>query len=177
MKAQPSQDPVTMHSEELKVILPIERVELGNLPPLDLHTRDADQLAADFAADPSDLNAIHARYEPLSWSEERIRELTAAMLTVKTLLTPGRLNTNTTPKPVEAIIDQVIYENYGPEGDIEVFRDAENLAMIRNGDVDTKTLLLAALDSGHLDADGLLAIMRNIARVALEQNSTPSHGD
>lgn len=69
----------------------------------------------------------------------------------------------------EEIIDQVIYENYGPEGDIEVFRDAENLAMIGDGDVDTNTLLSAALDSGNLDADGLLAIMRNIARRVQQQ--------
>lgn len=50
-----------------------------------------------------------------------------------------------------------------------MFRDAENLAMIGNGDVDTKTLLAAALNSGNLDADGLLAIMRNIARRAQQQ--------
>lgn len=63
--------------------------------------------------------------------------------------------------------ERTAYENYGPEGDIEVFRDAEALAAFGDGDVTTRDLIAAALDAGHLDADGILAMMRGAAERVL----------
>lgn len=64
------------------------------------------------------------------------------------------------------IAERVVYVNYGPEGDIEVFREAEAIVMLGTGagHVDTKALLAGALSLGHLDADGILAMIREAAR-------------
>jgi hypothetical protein len=64
------------------------------------------------------------------------------------------------------IAERLVYVNYGPEGDIEAFREAEAIVMLGTGegDVDAKALLAGALSLGHLDADGILAMIREAAR-------------
>lgn len=59
---------------------------------------------------------------------------------------------------------RIVYANYGPEGDLDVFREAESLAAIIGTDVDTEKLLTAALTLGRLDADGIFAMLREAAR-------------
>lgn len=57
----------------------------------------------------------------------------------------------------------VVWENYGPEGDPEVWAACESFA--GSGMTITPKLMLdLAIDMGHLDGDGILAMLRASAR-------------
>lgn len=56
-------------------------------------------------------------------------------------------------------VDAVVFENYGPEGDAEVYDNADA--------PDAETLIASALELDHLDADGILAMMRGAVRQAV----------
>lgn len=64
------------------------------------------------------------------------------------------------------VADRIVHENYGPDGDAEVYREAIAISTLATAqaDVDSKTLLAGALALGHLDADGILALIREAAR-------------
>ncbi|URP22100.1 hypothetical protein SEA_BIG4_342 [Microbacterium phage Big4] len=67
-------------------------------------------------------------------------------------------------------VEKVVFENYGPEGDSEVYANAEDLLDGgHNVSPDAEMLLMSALELEHLDADGILAMMRGAVRHALEE--------
>lgn len=88
-------------------------------------------------------------------------------VTLRSLLTAAiESDRNARAENALRIAESVVYANYGPEGDPEVFREAEALVTFSDEirDVDAKTLLAAALSTDHLDADGIFAMLKEAAR-------------
>jgi hypothetical protein len=59
--------------------------------------------------------------------------------------------------------EKIVYDNYGPDGDPEVYSEAADNASAFGGPVD-QYLLGVAISLGHLDSDGILAMLREAAR-------------
>ena len=67
-----------------------------------------------------------------------------------------------------SIAEHVVYTNYGPDGDLEAYQEAQSIAGLPSDtapdSLDSKTLLAGALSLGHLDADGIFAMLKEASR-------------
>lgn len=63
------------------------------------------------------------------------------------------------------IADTVVWENYGPDGDAFIWEVALEMCDGDEDKVTGKLVLDLAIGMGHLDGDGIMAMLRNAARL------------